>query len=149
MKDSLKKVLSTVFVVLVILMGMVILDSSVDLSSDYAEEQAKNRYDFLMSVGHKDWSDETKELMAQRLEHIQTGQNSLLWTGIGYHGYLRAARGQEDFDIDAWLAAQERNTGSCPDCSWFSTVIYEPSTGTPETELCPHCGKALWDLSGN
>jgi len=44
MKKKIQKVLTAVFIILIVITVMVILDSSVDLSSEYVEEAVQKRY---------------------------------------------------------------------------------------------------------
>lgn len=166
MKKSIQKVFATVFIILIVITVVAILDSTIDLSSEYAEAEAQKQLDryveaFVRNQENKDWYERRKQLIAMRQEHQQIGENASLWAGISQEKYLEEARAWDSFDIDAWLASQERNTG-CPDCQWFSAIAYlqEERPRDPDapmedrydngshiaTEVCPYCGKALWDM---
>lgn len=153
MRKTLNRIFAAAFIVLIIIMAMSILDSSLDLSSEYAEEAAQARYDLIIesALNRTDaaYSSRQRQIfLTLQKEHQQAGQNYLLWIGVSQSEYLNAAISQGAFDIDAWLASLDRNTG-CPDCQWFSTITYGTEEDGQKTEVCPYCEKILWELAAH
>ena len=156
--------IKTLLIILLVVSVLVVLDASIDLSSETAEMEAQKKHE--QNLNYLKWYAENAEkrqayydalAVARREVEVHMKDPALADKWVGLMSSLAPAEAmlkEENFHIEAWLDAQERN--SICTCDWFSAITYpseealyrvdEVTYKAKGLENCPKCGKILWEI---
>ena len=159
------KILTTLLIVVLVVALLAVLDASIDLSSETAELEAQKIYE--RNLNRLKWYAENADKRRAYYEALEVAREEIevymkdpaladKWVGLmSSLAPAEAMLEEEDFQIEAWLDAQDRNSVCA--CDWFSAITYpteEALCRIDETmtykaiglENCPQCGRILWEI---